>query len=780
MDRVKVALGFYRDGVKEEVIDCTNDLKNWDDVTISLNRSDYTGVVRAISTKFEFVGETKSKIDAYYEEYYLGTQIRINVYQINERWGYDLIFQGDLDFSTLEKSEYVLSINAKDNTLSSAIKANKSTKFDIPTADVRADKKLKYDRINILNRVQWTTDDANEETNEPYKFRLTQDIPDVGTYYIPIPLAYMASETYRCPFEYRDQAQELIKKTELDFTNMPGIVKVHGSEPFRLNVNFNLSVKNKPQGTLSIILGKINAPIASKTIIMGEQYSINFNAPIVNGQGVYGLYLKLEKVSQETELLEIDYFAPAEKNGYFTRGSIAYAECFGKGKETEFNCIDIPKLANTLVRKIYPNASVEIDTLPTQCILVSGEDMRELNNAKISTSFSEFSTFIETCFGFTYTINDNIIRFGKREDLFSRAVVKEVTSYSELNFSQDTSLMYSRVKVGYNKQEYSNANGRNEFNQSIEYSTDVNLTNNTLELISPYRADGYGFEYKVQEIENEVSDNTFSLEYEDKNETDKDLFVISVTEEDEFYRVKKGTKAFVPADVFSNGEYIGIKELYISKDINELYGYGIFSNYYLTAYIKDSIEQGIATFRFVPINNGILGDLANSFIINVPYNTSGVETYTTSDAIITIDWDYLDLNIQEFNNAQLKYPISYACYKRDIFNFDLNPRLCAVRNQFMYLPCTQELRFVSSESNADLLFLGANMEKLNGDLSFGGRDMTVNKITFSTDETTLPTDKSGKVKLVTNGKTYEGWIIGATQNIGKNEPSEYELILAQS
>lgn len=780
MDRVKVALGFYRDGVKEEVIDCTNDLKNWDDVTISLNRSDYTGVVRAISTKFEFVGETKSKIDAYYEEYYLGTQIRINVYQINERWGYDLIFQGDLDFSTLEKSEYVLSINAKDNTLSSVIKANKSTKFDIPTADVRADKKLKYDRINILNRVQWTTDDANEETNEPYKFRLTQDIPGVGTYYIPIPLAYMASETYRCPFEYRDQAQELIKETELDFANLPGMVKVHSGEPFRLNVKFNLWVKDKPQGTLSIILGKINGPIVSKTLIMGEQNYINFNAPIVNGQNVYGLYFKIEALAQETELLDIEFTAPSEKNGYFTRGSIAYAECFGKGKETEFNCIDITKLANTLVRKIYPSSSVQIDTLPTQCILVSGEDMRELNNSKVSTSFSEFSNFMETCFGFTYTINDNIIRFGKREDLFSRAVVKEVTSYNDLNFSQDTSLMYSRVKVGYNKQEYSNANGRNEFNQSIEYSTDVNLTNNTLELISPYRADGYGFEYKVQEIENEVSDNTFSLEEEDKNETDKDLFVISVTEEDEFYRVKKGTKAFVPADVFSNGEYIGIKELYISKDINELYGYGIFSNYYLTAYIKDSIEQGIATFRFVPINNGILGDLKNSFIINVPYNTSGVETYTTSDAIITIDWDYLDLNIQEFNNAQLKYPISYACYKRDIFNFDLNPRLCAVRNQFMYLPCTQELRFVSSESNADLLFLGANMEKLNGDLSFGGRDMTVNKITFTTDETTLPTDKSGKVMLVANGKTYEGWIISATQNIGKNEPSEYELILAQS
>ncbi len=780
MERVKAVLGFYKDNKKFEVVDCTNDLKNWDDVTISLTRSDYTGVVRSISSQFEFVGETKDKISDYYSEFYLNTQIKVNIYQINENWLYDLIFQGDLDFSTLQMDELVLSINAKDNTLSSVIKANKSTKFDIPTVDVRADKKLKYDRINILNRVQWTTDDANEETNEPYKFRLTQDIPDVGTYYIPIPLAYMASETYRCPFEYRDQAQELIKEAELDFANLPGIVKVHSAEPFRLNVNFNLYVKDKPQGSLSIILGKINAPIASKTLIMGEQNSINFNAPIVNGQNVYGLYFKIEKISQETELLDIEYTAPSQKDGYFTRGSIAYAECFGKGKETEFNCIDITKLANTLVRKIYPNASVEIDTLPTQCILVSGEDMRELNNAKVSTSFSEFASFMETCFGFTYTISDRVVRFGQREVLFSSSVVKEVTSYNDLNYSQDTSLMYSRVKVGYNKQDYQNTNGKNEFNQSIEYSTDVNLTDNTLELISPYRADGYGFEFKVQEIENEVRDNTFSLEDEDKNDTDKDIFVLSTTDDKDYYYVKKDTKAFVPADVFSNNKYIGIKELYISKDINELYGYGIFGNYYLTAYLKDTIEQGIATFRFAPIKNGTVADFANAININVPYRESGVETYARSEATITVDWDYLNLNLQEFNTAQLEYPVSFACYKRDIFNFDLNPRLCAVRNQFMYLPCTQELRFVSSESNADLLFLGANMEKLNGDLSFGGRDMTVNKITFTTDETTLPTDKSGKVKLVANGKTYEGWIINATQNIGRNEPSEYELILAQS
>ena len=779
MDRVKVVLGFYKENKKFEVIDCTNDLKNWDEVTISLTRSDYTGVVRSISSQFEFVGETKDKISDYYNEFYLHTQIKVNIYQINENWLYDLIFQGDLDFSTLQMDELVLSINAKDNTLSSVIKANKSTKFDIPTVDVRADKKLKYDRINILNRVQWTTDDANEETNEPYKFSIKQEIPEEETYYIPIPLAYMTSETYRCPFEYRDQAQELIKEDELDFADLPGIVKVHRNEPFRLNVNLELYVKEKPQGAVSIILGKINAPIVSKTIIMGERYYINFNAPIVNGQNVYGLYLKIEPLAK-AELLDIEITAPNKKDGYYTRGSIAYAECFGKGEETEFNCVDINKLANALVRKIHPSSTVEIDTLPTQCVLVAGEDMRELNNAKINTSFSEFSNFMEACYGFTYTINGNTIRFGKREDLFSNTVVKEITNYTDLSFSQDPSLIYSRVKVGYNKQEYQNTNGRNEFNQSIEYTTDVNLTDNTLELISPYRADGYGFEFKVQEIENEVSDNTFSLEDEDKNKTDKDLFVISVTEEDDYYRVKKNTKAFVQAEVFSNNKYIGIKELYITKEIHELYGYGEFSNYYLVSYLKDVVEQGIATFRFAPISNGTAADMGNSIDINVPYRESGVETYIRGNATITIDWDYLNLNLSEFNTAKLEYPISYSCYKRDIFNYDLNPQLCALRNQFMYLPCTAELKYASSESTTDLLFLGANMEKLNDNLKFGGRDMTVNKLTFSTSETILPTAKDGLIEINANGKIYRGWIVNASQNIGRNEPSEYELILSNS
>lgn len=780
MDVVKVVLGFYRNGGKDEVIDCTKDLKNWDDVTISLNRSDYTGVVREISTKFEFIGETKDKIDNFYNEYYLGAQIKLNIYQINEQWGYDLMFQGDLDFSTFEKDEYILSINAKDNTLSSIIKANKSTKFDIPTTEVRSDKKLKYDRIKILNRVQWTTDDANEDTTEPYRFVIKQEIAEIGTYLIPIPLAYMSTDTFRCPFEYKDQAQELIKISGGNVPAQVGIVTAINQEPFRINTKFSCKLISGVDAA-SIVIGKTNGtPIAERNITKNKGTVVNLNAPIISAKGqTFGIFLKIEAVTANTTI-EFEYYAPSEKDGYYTRGSIAYVECHGKGREIEYNCIDINKVLNKLITKVYPTVNTVIDTLPFDCVLVSGEDMRELNNAKISTSFNEFSSFMEACFGYTYTINDNTIRFGSREDLFSRDVVKEISSYSELHFSQDTSLIYSKVKVGYNKQDYSNANGRYEFNQPIEYSTGVNLTDNTLELISPYRADGFGFEFKTQEIENDVRDNTFSLEDKDNDKSDKDIFVIEVENNYEYYIVKREYPIFIKNSAFSNNVQIGIDSINILKPIDDKYELGEFGNYYLTSYNKDGSNDTFV-FSIVSPNKTIS---SQNISITVAHRNNGKAIYTNDYIIITIDWDVLNSKLDTFSATQgnnaIVYPVSYECYKTHTLNYNLNPTFCAGRNQFMFLPCTTELKFASSERNSDILVYNGNLEKIYKDLSFGGRDMTVNKITFNTDQTLLPADKSGKVRLIANGKTYEGWIISANQNIGRNEASEYELILAKS
>lgn len=69
-------------------------------------------------------------------------------------------------------------------------------------------------------------------------------------------------------------------------------------------------------------------------------------------------------------------------------------------------------------------------------------------------------------------------------------------------------LVYSSVKVGYDKQDYDSINGRDEFRFTNEFSTGLKLLDNTLSLISPYRADAYGIEFLVQKRGEDTTDNS--------------------------------------------------------------------------------------------------------------------------------------------------------------------------------------------------------------------------------------------------------------------------------
>lgn len=54
---------------------------------------------------------------------------------------------------------------------------------------------------------------------------------------------------------------------------------------------------------------------------------------------------------------------------------------------------------------------------------------------------------------------------------------------------------FSEVRVGYEKAEYEQVNGLEEYNNKCVYSTFIKSNTNVLDLISPERADGYGMEF---------------------------------------------------------------------------------------------------------------------------------------------------------------------------------------------------------------------------------------------------------------------------------------------
>lgn len=58
-------------------------------------------------------------------------------------------------------------------------------------------------------------------------------------------------------------------------------------------------------------------------------------------------------------------------------------------------------------------------------------------------------------------------------------------------------------------------NGRDEFRFTTEYTTGIDITDNVLELISPYRADVYGIEFLSQKRGQDTTDS----------ESDNDVFL---------------------------------------------------------------------------------------------------------------------------------------------------------------------------------------------------------------------------------------------------------------
>lgn len=106
--------------------------------------------------------------------------------------------------------------------------------------------------------------------------------------------------------------------------------------------------------------------------------------------------------------------------------------------------------------------------------------------------------------------------FKHRDKLFSDNNVKDLnSSFSSFEYKVDSSRIYSLVRVGYDKQDYESMNGRDEFRFTTEYTTGIDITDNVLELISPYRADVYGIEFLSQKRGQDTTDS----------ESDNDVFL---------------------------------------------------------------------------------------------------------------------------------------------------------------------------------------------------------------------------------------------------------------
>lgn len=107
--------------------------------------------------------------------------------------------------------------------------------------------------------------------------------------------------------------------------------------------------------------------------------------------------------------------------------------------------------------------------------------------------------------------------FVHRSELFNpQAPIHKLSNVRDVEYSVESSNIYSSVNIGYDKKDYQSINGRDEFNFNNTYSTGCTVSDKKLTMKSKYRADCYGIEFAAQKRGEDTTDST----------SDNDVFFI--------------------------------------------------------------------------------------------------------------------------------------------------------------------------------------------------------------------------------------------------------------
>lgn len=521
----------------------TDDLENWDEVKASFKRNDYDGVIRTFSNKFSFAGDARILLLKQYDEDYLNASASIIISTRNNSWLYNERFSCALNFSTLQDNGSILQINAVDDSVASMIKAKRGTQYEYPVEEVKSPIPLVYDGLELSESAKWlsTGDIYNGEIgdlldNDKYVYA------NFSSNWQPMQLYTEATDiNIGNATEILDQSYMAFQDQYLDgdgnvadgYKDENTIVTALKSVKLSVDINFNFFIRYQSLAWgsahgVALRLAKIGTDNKTTTVIIEhfwttpeetlqeKEYSEHFDVPLDKGEKLV-LMCKLECTLIGGGSARVYYPMSSD-----SRVTVSW--------ENRINPVEMDVIKpDTLLNRLLKSINGEKDGLTgviegtgdrrlDNCMLLAAESARKIPGAKIYTSFTKFANWMSYVFGYAYDISGNTVTFRHRSKYFSDDVVKRIDDLSDYEMKVNSALVYSRIRIGFDKQDYDTANGKDEFRFTNEYTTGVTMTDNSLEMISPYRADAYGIEFLADKIGEDTTDN----------ESDTDLFMVGV------------------------------------------------------------------------------------------------------------------------------------------------------------------------------------------------------------------------------------------------------------
>lgn len=500
----------------EGCIDVSRMLSNVDDIKLSYTRSDLAGVIRKFGGEFRFVGRAFELLVEHFVANGLASRAAVAACPIDNTWNFNKTWESPLDFSTFQYTAHDCRVNAVDYSLATVIKANKSVSYEYAVADIRETARLNYDHM-LMNSFANYVFGGEMAEGGGYSTITFQRTGEDLSWPLYITKSEVADKRMLGFFDSNQVSGSL-------FLNDGAVFFENYSDNF-MTVRMTIKVS-----------GTCNAPAGSQMrIVQSDDAWISFTMYTLALNTVFGdertvdliIFPKQKVIMKTTGWTKSDVPVLVNVNS----DSFIRFDVSTRSNADEFDVVTPLKVMESLVASMTGRTgesavtcSIEADSRCSGTVILPAESIRKIEGAKLHTSWNEFCAFMSAQFGMVPLVGKDSVGFVHRRTLFDDFVCKRYEDdLSELDVSVDSSMIYSRVRVGYDRQDYESVNGRYEWRFGIEYATGVSLTDNVLDVICPYRADAYGIEFLSQMISEDTTDSG----------SDEDVFIVNAVYDSE-------------------------------------------------------------------------------------------------------------------------------------------------------------------------------------------------------------------------------------------------------
>lgn len=412
---------------------------------------------------------------------------------------YDFFYKGEINLPDMEDEETEMTVTIAENGLAKDLKANMATNYELLADEVT----IKMDGFPLYQTGNFSVIDGLEIKKSAY-----------GTNFF-LPVVYKNSDGQTTGMEFTQQ--QLTNVSGMSFADKIAdkfgfangtldITQLHPPDPVPYLVahvegkfSFKITVNDLPFGFRMRFL------TSELTLVTQDMYDIfldaGSNAPGSIRTCSFAFDIPVRQLSQlHLEGIFVGGTTGAIDIGIefqeFSDFTVAFSNTF---RATYIKGNLARTTLDRLAQKLSPGCvttSALLDGLQ-DIVITSFDAVRGLDGAVVKTNYGDYFKSINAVLNAGTGVINNKLTLESKEFYFKDENVIPLGAVKEPKQTWLKDQLVNTVSVGYLPQDVNSAtdiNGRQEFNTTAEYSTNVKKAIKKLELISEYRADPFGIE----------------------------------------------------------------------------------------------------------------------------------------------------------------------------------------------------------------------------------------------------------------------------------------------